>query len=89
MSMTIGLAEAKAKLSELIDRIETGETIIISRNGAPIAEMRPIKKPSPAEIIARMRAMQRRITKRNAGKPPWPVSEGKTWREIAHEGHRT
>ncbi len=87
MKMTIGLAEAKAKLSEILDRVEAGESVVISRNGAPVAELRPFKTPAVADTIARIRALRRRIAKRNAGKPKWPP-EGKSWREIAHEGHR-
>ena len=39
MNETIGIADAKARLSELIDRVEAGETVIIARNGLPVAEM--------------------------------------------------
>lgn len=87
MKMTIGLAEAKAKLSEILDRVESGETLVISRNGSPVAEIRPFKTPSVADSVARIRALRKRIAKRNAGKPAWPP-EGKSWRDIAHEGHR-
>ena len=76
MKMTIGLAEAKAKLSEILDRVEAGETVVISRNGSAVAELRPLKTPALADTIARIRAMRRRIAKRNAGKPKWPP-EGK------------
>ncbi len=39
---TVGLAEAKATLSALLDRVEKGETITITRHGAPIAELLPV-----------------------------------------------
>ena len=39
------VAEAKAKLSELIDRAERGEGVVITRHGQPVAE---IKAPRPA-----------------------------------------
>ena len=39
---TVGLAEAKATLSALLDRVEKGETITITRHGAPIAELQPV-----------------------------------------------
>ncbi len=87
MKMTIGLAEAKAKLSEILDRVEAGDTVVISRNGSPVAEIRPHKGVAVADTIARIRALRRRIAKRNAGKPKWPP-EGVSWRDIAHEGHR-
>jgi prevent-host-death family protein len=87
MSMTIGLAEAKAKLSEIIDRVESGETILISRNGEAVAELRPVKRMTPEEAVARIRELRARIAKRNAGKPPWPAP-GRRLRDLIHEGHR-
>lgn len=36
------LAEAQHKLPELIDRALKGEGIVITREGAPVAELRPI-----------------------------------------------
>lgn len=35
-------AEAKARLSELLDRAQAGEEIIIKRHGAPVARLVPI-----------------------------------------------
>jgi len=46
VNQTIGVAEAKARLSEVIDSLESGETIIIARNGTPVAELRPCNRPS-------------------------------------------
>jgi len=42
---TVGLAEAKATLSALLDRVEKGETVTITRHNEPIAELRPLKAP--------------------------------------------
>jgi len=78
--------EARARFSELVDRAVIGESLIILRNGEPVAELRPFKTPTVEETVARIRALRRRIAKRNAGKPGWPLN-GKTWREMAHEGH--
>ena len=39
--MTINVHEAKARLSELLDLLERGETIIICRRNVPVAELRP------------------------------------------------
>ena len=33
------LADAKARLSELIDRVEAGETVEITRRGKPVARL--------------------------------------------------
>ena len=38
--VTISLAEAKARLSELVDRAEAGEQIMITRHGRPAAQFK-------------------------------------------------
>jgi prevent-host-death family protein len=87
MNETIGLADAKARLSELIDRVEAGETVIIARNGLPVAEVRPVCHVSPEDAVKKIRAIAKRVSKRNVGKATWPP-EGRTLREVAHEEHR-
>jgi prevent-host-death family protein len=44
MSAQINIAEAKAKLSELLDRAVAGEEIVIARAGQPLARLVPIKR---------------------------------------------
>ncbi len=42
---TIKASEFKAKCLKLMDQVaETGETLVITKNGRPVAELRPIKK---------------------------------------------
>ena len=84
---TIGIAEAKTRLSEVIDRVESGETVIIARNGAPVAELRPLGKISTEDAVKRIKAIARRVAKRNKGKGTWP-SEGTSLRDVAHDRHR-
>jgi len=49
--MEIGVLEAKNRLSELLDRIERGEAITITRHGRPVADLTPIRrKPTPEEL---------------------------------------
>jgi len=43
---TLGLAEAKAKLSELIDQVERGEEVVISRYGKAVAKLVPVEPPA-------------------------------------------
>lgn len=38
---TVGAFDAKTRLSELLDRVEKGETIIITRHGEPVAQLAP------------------------------------------------
>ena len=55
---TVGAFEAKTKLSELLGRVENGETIVISRHGKAIARLVPensiSKRMSVAEAIAEL-----------------------------------
>ena len=44
MACQINVAEAKAKLSELLDRALAGEEIIIARAGKPIARLTPLER---------------------------------------------
>jgi len=41
----ITLAEAKAHLSELVDRVEAGDTIDITRRGKPVARLSAVARP--------------------------------------------
>jgi prevent-host-death family protein len=42
MSKLVNLHEAKAHLSELLDRVEAGETVVICRRNKPVAELKPL-----------------------------------------------
>lgn len=39
--ITVGTFEAKTKLSELLDRVEGGEEVVVTRRGKPIARLVP------------------------------------------------
>jgi len=39
-----GVADAKARFSELLARAEAGETIVIRRHGRPVAKLVPARK---------------------------------------------
>ncbi len=64
----VGLAEAKNKLSELIDRVARGEEITITRHEEAIARLVPAKGPSREEAreaireIRALRAKSARLT---------------------------
>ncbi len=38
---TYSVADAKAHLSELLDRVESGEDVVITRRGKPVARISP------------------------------------------------
>jgi prevent-host-death family protein len=39
----VGMHEAKTKLSQLVERAEAGEDIVIARNGTPVARLVAIR----------------------------------------------
>jgi prevent-host-death family protein len=59
---TVGSYEAKTHLPQLLERVEHGETIIITRHGKPVARLVPavagIARPDVALAIAAMTEFQ-------------------------------
>lgn len=53
MTETYSTYEAKAKLSEILRKVESGKTVRISRRGEPIAEIRPLRR-EPASLERRI-----------------------------------
>ena len=54
---TVGLAEAKNKLSELIDRVEQGEEITITRHDHAVARLVPAERWSRKEARRAVEAL--------------------------------
>ena len=42
MASTVNIYDAKTQLSQLINRVELGEEIVISRHGRPVARLAPL-----------------------------------------------
>lgn len=75
----ISVAQAKARLSELLNRVEAGETVTITRRGKAIARLSGIeapKKPIDFEALRRFRESQ----------PPAERSSADIIREMRDEG---
>jgi prevent-host-death family protein len=49
MTRSVNVAEAKARLSALIDRAAAGEEIILSRAGRPVARLMPLEEQTPRQ----------------------------------------
>lgn len=49
MTKIINIAEAKARLSALVDRAAAGEEIVLSRAGRPIARLMPLADRLPRQ----------------------------------------
>ena len=43
--VTVSLVEAKTQLSKLIDKAESGETVVITRHGKPVANLTAAMRP--------------------------------------------
>lgn len=59
--VTISLAVAKARLSELLDSVEGGEEVVITRHGRPVAHLSAVTPPKqPVRSLADFRARRPR-----------------------------
>ncbi len=62
--VTVNLAQAKARLSELLDKVEAGQDILITRRGKAVAHLSPAlapRKPLPLQDLAGFRAGMPRL----------------------------
>lgn len=53
----VNLADAKAHLSELVDRVQAGDTIDITRRGRPVARLTAVAKPRKRIDLAMLEAL--------------------------------
>ena len=74
-------ADAKARLPQLLDDVEQGESIVITRHGRPIARI----IPETSRRIQDIDAARATIETLRRGNPPISVEEILSSR---HEGHR-
>ena len=68
----IGAFEAKTHLSQLLDQVEAGQEVIITRRGKPVARLVPMQAETAAErrqaAFARIDELRERLR-----------AEGQTW----------
>ena len=77
---TVSVAEAKAHLSELLNQVEAGEEIVITRRGQPVARIKSVEKsvqPIDFEEMDRLRASL----------PVSTVSSAELIRQMRDEGY--
>jgi prevent-host-death family protein len=53
---SVSLADAKARLSELVERAANGEEVVITRRGKPVARLIPERPPRKPIDVAALRA---------------------------------
>ena len=86
----IGAYDAKTHLPRLLERVEKGERFVITRHGKPVAELIPVAARDTAAIaraISEIRAVRGRLARRGVRLRD-VLGKSKTWRDLAHEGHR-
>lgn len=73
--IAVNVAQAKAHLSELLDKVEAGEDVVITRHGRAVARLRSAARPKQPLMLdelaafrddAAAAAAERRITARDA-----------------------
>lgn len=79
---TVGTAEVKARLTQLLDRVSRGERFVITNRGKPVALLVPSEGGAAGGNVARIGQEMLNFRER-AGR-----RLGCTFREATHEGHR-
>ena len=62
---TIGSFDAKTNFSALLERVERGEQIVITRRGKPVARLMPIAGPPKGKVsnaMAKLRELRKGTT---------------------------
>jgi prevent-host-death family protein len=72
------VAEAKAQLSALLQAVELGEEVTITRRGVAVAVVSPVRKASSAINWDRIRACQQRTK-------PAKQAAKRDWAALVHE----
>jgi len=77
----VGAFEAKTHLPKLLDRVERGESVTITRHGRPVAQLVPCVRGGGDRAVAAVR----RIAALREQNKKIPLKE---LLDLKHEGHR-
>lgn len=67
--ITVSWIQAKARLSEILDKVEAGEEVIVTRRGRAVVHIRPLarpKRPLQLDDLARLRPTMPRLRRPSA-----------------------
>lgn len=82
----VGVRELRQNLSVYLDRVKTGETLVVTEHGRPVAQLGP-QPAAPMSVLDRLIAEGRATP--GAGQrhltPPPPVIPGRPLSEILRE----
>ena len=84
MGIIVGAFEAKTKLAELLDKVEAGETVTITRRGRAVAKLIAVKSDDDRES---QRALVEEIKRTRVGRGK-PAGPGTTIPELIKAGRR-
>jgi prevent-host-death family protein len=82
----VGILEAKTNLSSLLNDVEQGEEVIITRHGKRVARLvgnapeAPPRRRSGEEIAARFAALREQVAKK------WPEESTFDWKHAVEDG---
>jgi len=85
---TVTASEAKTKFGELLDRVASGEEIVITHHDNPVARMVPEGRRSLEAVrqaVAGLRELQQKIGAHCTGKPKLTWADFKSF---VHEGRQ-
>lgn len=77
---SVSVAEAKAHLSELLNQVEAGEEIVITRRGQPVARLKAVDQPPKSIDFEEMDRLR-------ASLPMSQVSSAELIRQMRDEGY--
>ena len=77
--VTVNLTQAKAHLSELLDKVEAGEDVIITRHGRAVARLHSASHPKQPLMLDELAAFR-------ATMPPLRRPSADLLREVRDEG---
>jgi len=84
MGIIVGSFEAKTKLAELLDKVEAGESVTITRRGKAVARLVAVKSDDEQ---ARLRDLVEEIKRTRVGRGK-PAGPGTTIPELIRSGRR-
>jgi prevent-host-death family protein len=85
MEKTVGAFEAKTHFSELLERAEKGEEIVITKRGKVVARLVPAQKSVDATAVRAVLDRMRKRAKTARIDPPITWDE---WKRYRDEGRR-
>lgn len=78
--LTVGAFEAKTHLSSLLERVERGEEVVITRHGKAVARLVPAEKIDRERVRAAIAKLKELRVGSSLG--------GLSWKELRDEGRR-